>query len=100
MTLAPDTAGPESPAKPDVDPASRYRRAIEGVIGVPATEGNRVDVLRNGDEIFPAMLDAIGSAENTIDLRGRVIDTIGSGINMPIFCLAGWRRHWCFRCIA
>jgi cardiolipin synthase len=35
---------------------------------VPATEGNAVDVLRNGDEIFPAMLDAIGSAENTIDL--------------------------------
>ena len=38
---------------------SRVRRALEGVIGVPATEGNRIDVLRNGDEIFPAMLDAI-----------------------------------------
>ena len=38
------------------------------MIGVPATEGNRLDVLRNGDEIFPAMLDAIEDAEHTIDL--------------------------------
>ena len=40
---------------------------LEGVIGVPATEGNRIDVLRNGDEIFPSMLDAIDGAEHTID---------------------------------
>jgi cardiolipin synthase len=46
---------------------SSYRRAIEGVIGVPATEGNRIDVLRNGDEIFPAMLDAIRGAQHTVD---------------------------------
>jgi cardiolipin synthase len=45
----------------------RFRRTLEGVIGVPATEGNRIDVLRNGDEIFPAMLEAIEGAENTID---------------------------------
>ncbi|HEY7283195.1 MAG TPA: phospholipase D-like domain-containing protein [Actinomycetota bacterium] len=44
------------------------RRALEGVLGVPATEGNAVDVLRNGREIFPAMLDAIGGAEHTVDL--------------------------------
>jgi cardiolipin synthase len=37
------------------------------VLGVPATEGNRIDVLRNSDEIFPAMLDAIGEAEHTVD---------------------------------
>jgi cardiolipin synthase len=52
----------------DDEPASRMRRTLEGVIGVPATEGNRIDVLRNGDEIFPAMLEAIERAENTIDL--------------------------------
>jgi cardiolipin synthase A/B len=49
------------------DTTDRFRRALEGVIGVPATEGNRIDVLRNGDEIFPAMLDAIDAAEHTID---------------------------------
>jgi cardiolipin synthase len=47
--------------------AIRARRTLEGVIGVPATEGNRVTVLRNGCEIFPAMLDAIRCAEHTID---------------------------------
>jgi cardiolipin synthase len=49
------------------DTSARFRRAVEGVIGVPATEGNRIDVLRNGDEIFPAMLEAIDTAEHTID---------------------------------
>ena len=51
----------------DTTDSARIRRTLEGVIGVPATEGNRVDVLRNGDEIFPAMLEAIDQAEHTID---------------------------------
>ena len=46
---------------------ARIRRTLEGVLGVPATEGNRIDVLRNGDEIFPAMFEAIDAAEHTID---------------------------------
>jgi cardiolipin synthase A/B len=50
------------------DRPTRVRRNLEGVIGVPATEGNRIDVLRNGDEIFPAMLEAIDRAEHTVDL--------------------------------
>ena len=49
------------------DPTQRARRVLEGVLGVPVTEGNRVDPLRNGCEIFPAMFDAIEKAEHTID---------------------------------
>jgi cardiolipin synthase A/B len=49
------------------DPTASYRRRVEGLLGVAATEGNRIDVLRNGDEIFPAMLEAIRSATRTID---------------------------------
>jgi cardiolipin synthase len=45
----------------------RFRRVLEGVLGVPATEGNELVVLRNGDEIFPSMLEAIHRAEHTID---------------------------------
>ena len=45
----------------------RWRQIAEGLVGIPATEGNRVDVLRNGDEIFPAMLDAINEATQTVD---------------------------------
>jgi cardiolipin synthase len=44
------------------------RRRLEVVIGTPFTEGNSITVLRNGDRIFPAMLDAIRSAESTVDL--------------------------------
>ena len=47
--------------------ASQLRRRLEGLLGVPATEGNAVDILRNGDEIFPKMLDAVSSAQRTID---------------------------------
>jgi cardiolipin synthase len=44
------------------------RRRLEVVIGTPFTEGNALTVLRNGDEIFPAMLEAIRGAEDTVDL--------------------------------
>ena len=44
------------------------RTWFEGLLGVPATEGNRVEILRNGDRIFPAMLEAMEAAERTIDL--------------------------------
>ncbi len=47
--------------------AERLRRALTSVSGVPTTSGNRVEVLRNGDEIFPAMLAAIEDASTSID---------------------------------
>ena len=49
------------------DAETQLRRTIEGLIGVPATDGNQIDVLRNGVEIFPAMLEAIDDAQRTID---------------------------------
>jgi len=48
--------------------AARLRRRLERLIGIAATEGNALVALRNGDEIFPAMLDAIRSAEHTVDM--------------------------------
>jgi cardiolipin synthase len=45
-----------------------WRRTVTAINGVPLTEGNRVEILRNGDEIFPAMLDEIERAERSIDL--------------------------------
>ena len=44
------------------------RRRLEVIIGTPFTEGNALTVLRNGDEIFPAMLEAIRGATSTVDL--------------------------------
>src|SRR5690349_5894769 len=46
----------------------QLRRSLECLVGVHFTEGNAITVLRNGDEIFPAMLEAISKAQHTVDL--------------------------------
>jgi cardiolipin synthase len=46
----------------------QLRRRLEARLGIPATEGNDVTLLRNGDAIFPAMLTAIAEAQRCIDL--------------------------------
>lgn len=51
-----------------MDDHGRTKRALETVLGVPTTTGNSIEILRNGDEIFPSMLHAIGAAERSIDL--------------------------------
>jgi len=40
---------------------------LEGHLGTPVTDGNRVDLLLNGDEIFPAKLAAIRAARTSIN---------------------------------
>ena len=44
----------------------QYLRSMGVLLGPAILEGNRVEHLKNGDEIFPAMLDAIRSAKKTI----------------------------------
>ena len=44
----------------------QFRRAIGSLLGPPLTGGNQVQELVNGDQIFPAMLTAIRSAQQTI----------------------------------
>jgi len=39
--------------------AERIRAATIGTLGPRFTTGNKIDVLKNGVEIFPAMLSAI-----------------------------------------
>jgi cardiolipin synthase A/B len=51
---------PPSPGTAD------FARLVEALTGAPLRQGNQVIVLRNGDEIFPAMLEAIRSAKRTI----------------------------------
>lgn len=46
------------------DPA--FRQSMGSLLIAPILPNNRVDTLLNGDEIFPAMLSAIRSAERTI----------------------------------
>lgn len=53
----PDPAAPGTAA---------FARWVEAACAAPQRPGNRVAVLRNGDEVLPAMLDAISSATSTI----------------------------------
>ena len=51
-------------AYPLTDP--RFREELGVMLGPQFVGGNKVQVLRNGDEIFPAMLAAIRAAEKSI----------------------------------
>lgn len=59
-----DPPAPGSPA---------FARLVEATTGAPWRTGNRVRVLRNGARTFPAMLDAIESAKDTIDLSSYIL---------------------------
>ena len=63
MTAALDTSLPEQ----DAVRVQRLRRRLEALLGIPASEGNSLQLLRNGDQIFPSMLSAIREASATID---------------------------------
>lgn len=62
------------------DPA--FRTSLEAFAGAPILGDNRVDILLNGEETFPALLDAIRSAHHTITFEayifheGKVADQI------------------------
>ena len=49
------------------EPASYYKKLLEQTLGTPFTTGNKVDILKNGKEIFPAMLEAIENATERIE---------------------------------
>ncbi len=44
----------------------QFRRSLSVLLGPPILEGNQVETLVNGDQIFPSMLEAIRSATRTI----------------------------------
>ena len=44
----------------------RFLRAAEALTGAPISYGNDVELLINGDEIFPAMLETIQGARKTV----------------------------------
>ena len=53
----------------EVDVAEpNFLRACEALTGAPVSYGNDLDLLVNGDQIFPAYLDAIRDAEETVNL--------------------------------
>ena len=59
--------------EPDIDTASaEFRTTMSGMTGMPLVDGNRVTIYNNGDEFFPAMLDAIESAQCSITMEQHI----------------------------
>jgi len=61
-----DLPDPPAPGTPE------FARLVEALTGAPLRHGNRVKVLRNGDQTFSEMLDAIRSAEKNVDLSSYI----------------------------
>ena len=63
-----------------------FVRTMGHLLGPPLLEGNKVTLLENGDQIFPAMLDGIRSARRTITFEnflfreGEVSDAFGEAL--------------------
>jgi cardiolipin synthase len=61
-----DTVRVQSPIAAD-DP--RFTEYVASLVGAPVQKGDAYTVLRNGDEVFPAMLDAIRQARSRISVE-------------------------------
>jgi cardiolipin synthase len=61
----------------------QFKREMGVLLGPAIVPGNQVQALQNGDEIFPAMLEAIGAAQRTITFEtyiywsGRIGERVG-----------------------
>jgi Phosphatidylserine/phosphatidylglycerophosphate/cardiolipin synthases and related enzymes len=53
-------------APPIAADPSAFLRALHGAAGQSPSKGNQVDVFLNGEEIFPAMIDAIRGSRETV----------------------------------
>jgi cardiolipin synthase len=52
----------------------RHSAYLAALVGAALTRGNRYDVLTNGDQIFPAMVEAIKSAKRRISFETYIYD--------------------------
>jgi cardiolipin synthase len=69
---------PESPL-PVPSEYSEIVSIVNSVTGIPLTSGNSIDILHNGEAAYPAMLDAIDSAEKSVFLSTYIFKTDETG---------------------
>lgn len=53
-------------------PSDEFLDSIVGTTGVPFFPGNKVAILNNGDEFYPAMLQAVEEAEKSITIEAYI----------------------------
>ena len=73
-----------------------FLRASEALTGAPVSEGNDVELLINGDSIFPAFLETVRGAEKTLtvetyvywtgDIAGEVANAIAERAEAGVEC--------------
>lgn len=70
LNLMPDRRELRRPVDAILSPADpEFQRSVTGLFGSNLMDGNAIDILQNGDEIFPAMLEAIASAQTSINFE-------------------------------
>ncbi|MEQ1757330.1 MAG: phospholipase D-like domain-containing protein [Vicinamibacterales bacterium] len=52
--------------------SEQFLNTVTGATNTPFTRGNRLEVLNNGDEFYPAMLSAIQAAETSITIEAYI----------------------------
>ena len=79
-----------APDAPDAGPLTPLEYAIGRLTGLSAETGNRISLMRNGDNTYPAMLAAIDAAEKSVGLASYIFRDDAAG--MP-FIQALIRAH-------
>ena len=59
--------------------AGEFRRSLSSLLGPQIVEGNQIETLLNGDQIFPSMLAAIRSAQSTVTFETYIYWSGGIG---------------------
>ncbi len=77
FVCTPDTLSEHLP--PDAAHLTEMARLNERLTDLDLLTGNAIEPLQNGDEAYPAMLDAIGQAEKSITLTTYIFDNDAAG---------------------
>ena len=92
------------PGQPRPEPAavpedfSPLEEAVGRLTGLPLAGGNGVRILRNGDEAYPAMLEAIAAARHSVALSSYIMRHDASG-RAFLDALKGAQARGCAVCV-
>ena len=84
--LPPTVPGQAPGGAADADPLTPLEFAIGRLTGLPCEPGNKVEILRSGDEGYPRMLAAIAAAEKTVGLASYIFrdDKAGAAFHQAL----------------
>ncbi len=83
LGAAPDTLLSENPdlihPQKNIEHSSPHQLLGSALTGLPLTTGNLIEMLVNGEEAYPAMLQAINEAREWVYLSSYIFETKGIG---------------------